>query len=81
MMLKRYVKIKDLFTFIKQADVHDLLLSEEDDSAVHHLCIHLHDLDSVMKALQEESVNLAEARGLSDAGDDTVSPDRVTDLF
>lgn len=63
MMLKRYVKVKDFFSLIEHADVNALLLFTEDDSAVHHLCAQLHDLDYVTKALHDESVNFAEARG------------------
>lgn len=65
-MLRRYRELKEFLPKLDDVELESILLSEEEDILVDHLCTKLRDLDSVTKELQRSNISLAEARVLFD---------------
>lgn len=67
MMVKRYFYIKEHIKAIYIPDVKELLLDDDEELVITTFMKKLHDLESVTKQLQSDSVTVAEYRGLLDA--------------
>ena len=63
-MLTRYKAIREFLPALEVPEIEELVLSDSANHAVDSLCITLHDLDSVTKELQEDSLTLAQARAM-----------------
>eukprot|EP00171_Calliarthron_tuberculosum_P001888 IDg1888t1 len=66
-MLRRYQRIRDCLQKLDSLDVDRLCLTSADNRRVDSLMCQLDDLESVTKALQDDSTTMSDVRGLFDA--------------